>query len=111
MTGEPQTWSQGPVIAIKSPVVDVSNSSGTSLVNLQVKHGRGVGILAQNVLNLQIVNCSSMLHGQQGIYVTNATDSEILNNTVSSTGLVLLLSLLALSWLLLLLLFLLVYCC
>eukprot|EP00040_Diaphanoeca_grandis_P010137 m.51911 g.51911 ORF g.51911 m.51911 type:complete len:787 (-) comp21518_c0_seq1:23-2383(-) len=84
--GHPSTWAQGPVIAINDTVVDMSNTSGVTMQDVHVMHGKGVGIRGTNVSRLTLSNCTSTHHGQQGVYVTEATDSSIVDCTVSNTG-------------------------
>lgn len=71
-SGPPSSWSLGPTIATKDSVVDISNTSGTSLENVYVRDGRGVGVRAESVVNVTIHNITSSQHGEQGIYMVNA---------------------------------------
>ena len=85
-SGGPSSWSIGPTVATKDAVVDISNTSGTSLANVYVRDGRGVGIRAANVANVHIHNITASQHGEQGIYMVNAVDSSITDSTIKQTG-------------------------
>eukprot|EP00037_Helgoeca_nana_P004943 m.48610 g.48610 ORF g.48610 m.48610 type:complete len:263 (+) comp15924_c0_seq1:128-916(+) len=54
--------------------------------NIVVMHARGKGVMAVGVKQAKIFNMNSSLHGQQGIYMTSALDSEISGVSVTNTG-------------------------
>eukprot|EP00935_MAST-01C_sp_MAST-1C-sp1_P002107 g2107.t1 len=85
-SSDPSSWAKGPVIGLKSPaVVDMSGSKHTSLQSMQVLHGRGVGVLADDVEGVSIHDVNSSLHTRQGIWL-HGTDSSITDCSVSAVG-------------------------
>jgi len=86
VSGDPSTWTTGPVVALKPSAVNISGTTGVSVTNVEVVDARGVGVMAVDVTNAKIVNVNVSLHGEQGIYMTNAVDSTISGASVSDTG-------------------------
>jgi parallel beta-helix repeat protein len=84
-SADPAKWPSGPVIGLKDPVVDMSESKHTSLQSMQVLHGRGVGVLATGVVDVHIHGVTSSLHTRQGIWL-HGVDSSITNCSVSAVG-------------------------
>ena len=86
MRGGPGGWATGPTLGLNESVIDISGTTGATVKRLQVVDGRGVGIRAVDVSGATIAGCTSSMHGEQGIFMTNAVDSTIADNSVSYTG-------------------------
>merc|ERR1719460_2378431 len=84
--GGPDAWKSGPVLSLKSAVVNISGTSHVKVQNMQILNGRGVGLIADTVSDVVISGVTVQHTGQQGIYVTNASDTQITHNSVSLTG-------------------------
>ena len=82
---DPALWHSGPVVGLKDPVVNMSGSKHTSLLSMQVLHSRGVGVLATDVVDVQIHDINSSLHTRQGMWLYGV-DSSITNCSVSAVG-------------------------
>jgi hypothetical protein len=83
---DPAEWHHGgPVVGLKDPVVNMTGSMHTSLQSMQVLHGRGVGVLATDVVDVQIHAINSSLHTRHGIWLYGI-NSAITNCSVSAVG-------------------------
>ena len=86
VTGPPSAWATGPTLGTSEAVVNISNTHHITITNLTISDGRGVGVVAVNVTSVMVTHSTIERHGQQGIYLVDATDSALDNNVVSSTG-------------------------
>ena len=82
---DPKQWPHGPVIGLKDPVVNMSGSRHVTLQSIQVLHSRGVGVLANNVVDVVISEVNSSLHTRQGVWL-HGVNSSVNNCTVAAVG-------------------------
>lgn len=74
------------MLGLKEAAVNISGTTDVTVDNVEVMHARGQGVVAVGVTRARISNVNASLHGQQGIYMTSAIDSEISEVSVSNTG-------------------------
>ena len=62
------------------------NSSHVELHQVQVLHGRNIGVLAENVSDVHVTSVNASLHTRHGVRMVRAVDSTVRDCTVTAVG-------------------------
>eukprot|EP01052_Picozoa_sp_SAG31_P026426 SAG31_NODE_2393_length_5793_cov_18.326484_6_plen_465_part_00 len=81
-----EQWSDMPVISASDVAVTLDGVSYVSLEGVKIAHAKTVGVMATNVTNVVVKNCTIWGCGAKGVVIDDAKSSGLVDSHIFATG-------------------------